>query len=82
LSLKFLLMLGSLLPGFVLILVLVLVVAGIVNELLTNQRVQAQLVVLLLVLALLWWVYLQLPHFIRNMFRSLWPKSRKDKRQH
>ena len=54
---------------------------AIVNQILTNQQIQAQLVVVVLILALLWWLYLQLPHFIRNMFGSLWRK-RKDKHPH
>ena len=77
-----LLLAASLLPGLILLLLLVMVIVGIVHELLTNQQIQAQLVAVLLVLALLWWLYLQLPHFIQNMFRSLWRKPKKDKHQH
>src|SRR6266704_1062297 len=71
LVLKLFLLLLSLVPGLLLVLFLVLAVAALVNEVLTNQQVQAQLLVLILILALLWWLYLQLPHFIRNMFRSI-----------
>jgi hypothetical protein len=73
---------ASLLPGLLLLLLLAMVLFGIVQELLTNQQIQAQLIAVLLVLALLWWLYLQLPHFIQSMFRSLWRKSKKDKHQH
>jgi len=76
-----LLLLASLLPGVVLVLLLVLVMVAIVNQILTNQQIQAQLVVVVLILTLLWWLYLQLPHFIRNMVGSLWRK-RKDKHPH
>ena len=61
---------------------LVLVAVGILQEVLTNQQVQAQLLVAILILALLWWLFLQLPHFIQNMFRSLWRKPKKDKDRH
>lgn len=77
-----LLLAGSLLPGVVLVLLLVLVAAGIIHEVLTNQAIQGQLVAILLILALLWYVYLKLPHFIQNMFRSLWRKPRKEKDRH
>jgi len=73
---------GSLLPGVVLVVALVLVAAAIARELLTNQQVQAQLLDTVLILALAWWLYLQLPHFIKNMFGSLWRKPKKDKHPH
>lgn len=81
LSLRLLLLLASLLPGFVLLLLLVLAASAVIHAVLTNQAVQAQLFVLLLILALLWWLWLQLPHVVQNMFRSLW-KKKKDKHPH
>jgi RNA polymerase subunit RPABC4/transcription elongation factor Spt4 len=80
--LKPLLLALSLLPGVGLAALLVFVVIGIFHAILTNQAIQAQLIVLLLILALLWWLYLQLPHFIQNMFRSLWHKPKKDRHTH
>jgi hypothetical protein len=80
--LKPLLLAASLLPGLVLAGLLVLVAIGVFHEVLTNQAIQGQLVAAILVLALLWWLYLQLPHFIQNMFRSLWRKPKKDKHSH
>ena len=77
-----LLLLASLLPGVVLVLLLVSVLMAIVNEVLTNQQIQARLLVIFLILALVWWLYLQLPHLIQNMFRSLWRKPKKDKHTH
>ena len=55
---------------------------AIVQQLLTNQQIQSQLLVMFLVLALLWWLYIQLPHFIKSMFHSLWRKPKKDKHSH
>ena len=81
-DLKPLLLALSLLPGVGLAALLVFVVIGIFRAILTNQAIQAQLIVLLLILALLWWLYLQLPHFIQNMFRSLWHKQKKERHTH
>lgn len=79
---KTLLLAASLLPGVLLALLLILAAVAIFREVMTNQVVQSQLLAVIVVLLLLWWLYLQLPHFIRNMFRSLWPKPKKDKHQH
>jgi hypothetical protein len=80
--LKPLLLAASLLPGIVLVLLLVLAALGVINEVLSNQAVQGQLLAAIVILALLWWLYLQLPHFIQNIFRSLWRKPKKDKHTH
>jgi hypothetical protein len=77
-----LLLLVSLLPGVVLGGLLVMVGIGLVREALQNQAVQGQLMAILLALAALWWLYLQLPHFIQNMFRSLWHRPKKDRHPH
>jgi hypothetical protein len=80
--LKPLLLVASLLPGLVLAGLLVLAAISVFQEVLTNQAIQGQLVAAILVLALFWWLYLQLPHFIQDMFRSLWRKPKKDKHSH
>jgi len=80
--LKPLLLTASLVPGLLLAVLLILAVGAVLREVLTNQAVQGQLVALVLILALLWWLYLQLPHFIQNMFRSLWRKPKKDRHPH
>jgi RNA polymerase subunit RPABC4/transcription elongation factor Spt4 len=69
----------SLVPGVVLALLLIMVGLGIVNEIATNGQIQAQLLVLVLLLALLWWMYIHLPKFIQKTLRSLWPTKKKDK---
>lgn len=80
--LKPLLLAGSLLPGAVLLLLLVLSAIGVINAVLSSQTVQGQLLAAMVILALLWWLWLQLPHFIQNMFRSIWRKPKKDKHTH
>src|SRR5690242_17385877 len=54
-----LLFIASLLPGVLLALLLVLVVVAMFQQLLTNTQIQSQLIALLFVLALLWWLYIQ-----------------------
>ena len=80
--LKPLLLAASLVPGAVVLLLLALAVVGVINEVLSNQAVQGQLLALIVILAMLWWLFLQLPHFIQNMFRSVWRKPKKDKHTH
>jgi RNA polymerase subunit RPABC4/transcription elongation factor Spt4 len=72
----------SLFPGVILTLLLVMVLVGILNAILTNQQVQMQLIVLLLILALLWFAYIHLPGFIRNLFKTVWHRLRSNRRQH
>jgi hypothetical protein len=72
----------TLLPGVVLALVLVLLAIGFINASLTNQQVQSQFIVLILVFALLWFAYIHVPHFVKDLFRSLWRRKKKDSRPH
>jgi hypothetical protein len=72
----------SLLPGLLLALLMVAVVLGMAQALLTDGRIQAQAVVLLLLLALAWFAYIHLPKFIRDLFRSVWARKKKDGRPH
>jgi hypothetical protein len=80
--LKPLLLAASLVPGALVLLLLALAVVGVINAVLSNQAIQGQLLAAIVILALLWWLFLQLPHFIQNMFRSLWRKPKKDKHTH
>ena len=72
------LLLLSLLPGVLLALLLVLVAWAMLEQVMTNGQIQAQLVVLLLLLALLWWLYLCLPKSIQKALRSMWSGKKKD----
>jgi RNA polymerase subunit RPABC4/transcription elongation factor Spt4 len=69
----------SLLPGIILALLLIMVAVGILNGIATSARLQGQLVVLFLLLAFLWWIYIHLPKLIQNALRSLWQTKKKDK---
>jgi hypothetical protein len=77
-----LLLLASLLPGVGLLVLLVLAALGVAREVLSNQAVQGQLLAAIVILSVVWWLYLQLPHFIQNMFRGLWRKPKKEKDRH
>jgi hypothetical protein len=72
----------SLLPGLVLVLLTVMVAIGFINAFLTSQQIQLQFMVLILILGILWFAYIHLPHFIRDLFRSLWRRKKKDTRPH
>ena len=69
----------SLVPGLILALLLVMVAIGIVNQIATNGQLQAQLVVVLLLLALLWLIYIHVPKFLLKILASLWQTKKKDK---
>jgi len=73
---------ASLVPGLVLVLLMVVVLIGFINALLTSQQIQLQFMVLLLILSILWFTYIHLPHFVRDLFRSLWRRKKKDGRPH
>ena len=77
-----LLWLASLLPGMVLLLLSVLVLSGVINVLLTNQQIQAQLVIAIVILGILWYCYIHIPKFLRDLFKSIWRKPKKDKHPH
>ena len=70
----------ALAPGVVLMLLLVIVLIAIVNQILTSQHIQSQLLVLLLLLAIVWWLYIRIPGFIKNLFRTIWRKTKSDRR--
>jgi hypothetical protein len=70
---------ASLLPGLILASLLVLVAVAMLRELATNGQIQAQLVALLFILAMLWWLYIHLPKFIQKALRSLWQSRKQDK---
>jgi RNA polymerase subunit RPABC4/transcription elongation factor Spt4 len=77
-----LLWLASLLPGAVLVLLSVLVLIGVLNTLLTSQQLQFQLVIAVLMISLLWYCYLKLPKFLRDLVKTIWRKSKKDGHTH
>lgn len=57
----------SVLPGALLWLLSIVVLLAFVQAVLTNQQVQGQLIAVLLLLAVLWWVYVQIPGPIKRI---------------
>ena len=77
-----LLWLLSLFPGVLLLIVSVLFLVGFVNVLATNQQFLFQFMLLGLLLGILWYCYMQIPHFLKDLFRTIWRKSKKDRPGH
>lgn len=72
----------SLVPGVFLLLISILFLDGVIHILVTNQQIQLQVLLLGLLLGLLWLAYMQLPEFIRKLFRTIWRKPKKDSHTH
>lgn len=66
LSIKLLLRLLRIAPGILLLLVSVLFLVELIKAFLQSPVLQAQFVWLCLLLGLLWWLYVQVPGFIRH----------------
>ncbi len=61
----------SALPGIVLLCLSVLVLLGLLQALLTKQQVLFQFLLVGLFLGFLWWLYMQLPGFLRRALSKL-----------
>jgi RNA polymerase subunit RPABC4/transcription elongation factor Spt4 len=72
-----LLVLLSALPGLLLLTVTVLFAFGLLNALLTNQQLLFQFMLVGLMLAFLWYLYIHLPHFLRRSLSRLFRRSHK-----
>ena len=73
-----LLLLLSKLPGIVLLLLSVALFVALLHSLLTDPNMQGMLFVLGFVLALLWFLYLQLPGFLRRGIGRLLGRSKRN----
>lgn len=72
----------SALPGLLLVSVTVLFAFGFIRALLGDQQLLFQAVIAGLLLAFLWYLYLQLPHFLRRFISKLFHRSGKDDHGH
>ena len=79
--LKPLVSLVSVLPGLVLLAVSVLFLGAFVQVVLTDPAMQSRMMVLGLLLALLWYLYMKLPLFLRRAIHRLISKTSSDERQ-
>lgn len=73
-----LLWLVSFLPGILLLLLSLTVLISFIQALVTNpqlfQQFMSQVIVLVLMLGLLWWMYARLPGFVRRAFGRGWQR--------
>ena len=72
----------SALPGLLLVSISVLFVFGLVRTLLINQQLMFQAVLAGLMLTFLWYLYMQLPHFLRKLLSKLFKRSRPHDHEH
>jgi len=72
----------SLLPGVVLWLLTVIFFFGLLQGLISDPQLQSQFLGVGLMLGLLWFVYLQLPSFLRNLIKKIFGTSKKDDHRH
>jgi RNA polymerase subunit RPABC4/transcription elongation factor Spt4 len=75
LLLKALLLFLSALPGVLLLGVTILFALGFVNALATSPQLQFQFLLVGLLLAFLWYLYMHLPHFLRRLISKLFQRS-------
>ena len=72
----------SLLPGVLLLLVTILFLIGLVQTLAGSQQLMMQFLGLGLLLGLIWYGYMHLPHFVRNALRKMVGRKGKGKDEH
>jgi hypothetical protein len=72
----------SYLPGVLLLAVTVLFFFGFVYVLVTNQELLFQAMLVGLILAGLWYLYLQLPAFLRRLLTRLFRRSKREDHAH
>lgn len=73
-----LLFLLSAVPGLLLVAVSLLLLFGIVQAVFTNQALLFQFMLLGLLLAFLWWLYMQLPGFLRRALTRLFRRRERN----
>ena len=77
-----LLVLLSALPGVLLLLITVLFLIGFVQAMVTSPQLQFQFLLVGLMLAFLWYLYMHLPHFLRRFISKLFQRSHRDDHDH
>lgn len=72
----------SALPGLLLLVVSVLFLIGFVHALVSNQQLLFQFMLAGLMLAFLWYLYMNLPAFLRRFLSRLFRRSHRDDHDH
>jgi len=70
------------LPGFALLLATIAFWAGLVQVLASNQQLLFQFMLLGLLIAFVWWMYLKLPRFVRRALSSLFRRRERNEHEH
>lgn len=70
----------SMLPGMLLLLLSILFLFGLIQVLVTNQQVLFEFMLIGLFIGFLWWLYMQLPRFLRRWLSKL--AGRADRNEH
>jgi RNA polymerase subunit RPABC4/transcription elongation factor Spt4 len=77
-----LLILLSAVPGLLLLLLSVLLLIGLFTALVSNQQLLFQVMLLGLVIAFLWWLYMQLPGFLRKALTKMFSRKERNRNEH
>jgi len=72
----------SILPGILLLLLSVFFLFGLIQVLLTNQQVLFEFMLVGLFIGFLWWLYMQLPRFLRRWLSKLLGRADRNERGH
>jgi len=72
----------ALLPGVFLLFLSVLLLTAGLHTLVTNQLLLGRFLLLALLLGLLWFVYMQLPGFVRKAVQKAWRRAKRDEHSH
>ncbi|MEN6532648.1 MAG: zinc ribbon domain-containing protein [Bryobacteraceae bacterium] len=66
-------------PGVVLLLLSLFLLTQAIQEFLHDARLQGQVMILILMLGIFWYIYIQIPAFIRSLFKTIWGKAKPKK---
>jgi hypothetical protein len=77
-----LLALLSILPGVVLLLLSILFLFGFIHVLTSNQQLLFQFMLIGLFIGFLWWLYMQLPGFLRRALSKLFGRKERSGHEH
>jgi len=72
----------SALPGVLLLLMTVLFAIGLINALVSSPQLLFQFMLVGLMLAFLWFLYIHLPHFLRRFISRLFRRSHRGDHDH
>lgn len=70
----------SMTPGVLLLLLTVVFLLAFLRMLFSSPQLMSEFMAVGLIIAILWWLYLQLPNFLRRWLSKLWSKG--DRHEH